>query len=46
MLRVFRTTHPESINEPKGSDTDEAIDWYLRPRDPDADLTTTQLCRL
>lgn len=34
MLRVFRTTHPEASAEPNGLSSDDAIDWYLRPRDP------------
>jgi arylsulfatase A-like enzyme len=33
LLERFRTTHPESTSEPKGADTAEAIEWYLRPRD-------------
>ena len=34
MLRVFRTTHPDAGAEPGGLSSDDAIDWYLRPRDP------------
>jgi arylsulfatase A-like enzyme len=34
MLRVFRTTHPDAGAEPPGLSSDDAIDWYLRPRDP------------
>lgn len=33
MLMVFRTTHPDAHVEPHGLSPDEAIDWYLRPRD-------------
>ncbi len=33
MLSRFRKTHPEAINEPKDASADEALDWYLRPRD-------------
>ncbi len=32
-LAVFRTTHPESAQEPERLADDDAIDWYLRPRD-------------
>ena len=40
MLRVFRTTHPDAPAEPAGLSPDEALDWYLRPRDarPSPDL--------
>ena len=33
MLQIFRTTHPDAHVEPAGLDRDDAIDWYLRPRD-------------
>lgn len=33
MLRRFRQTHPEADAEPGGLGRDEAIEWYLRPRD-------------
>jgi arylsulfatase A-like enzyme len=33
MLQVFRTTHPDAGAEPSGMSGDDAIDWYLRPRD-------------
>lgn len=33
MLERFRATHPEAGSEPRGLDTAEAIEWYLRPRD-------------
>jgi choline-sulfatase len=33
MLAVFRTTHPEGRQEPGDLSSDEALDWYLRPRD-------------
>jgi arylsulfatase A-like enzyme len=33
LLAVFRSTHPESAQEPEKLDNDDAIDWYLRPRD-------------
>jgi arylsulfatase A-like enzyme len=35
MLQRFRSTHPEAQQEPAGS-MDEALDWYLRPRDAEA----------
>jgi choline-sulfatase len=33
LLKRFRETHPEAAGEPKGLGREEAIDWYLRPRD-------------
>ena len=33
LLAVFRATHPEANQEPEKLASDEAIDWYLRPRD-------------
>jgi arylsulfatase A-like enzyme len=33
LLSVFRTTHPEAIREPEKLAPEDAIDWYLRPRD-------------
>jgi arylsulfatase A-like enzyme len=33
MLRRFRDTHPESSAEPQRLSAEEAIEWYLRPRD-------------
>lgn len=33
MLAVFRSTHPEAAHEPRSMSTDDAIEWYLRPRD-------------
>jgi hypothetical protein len=33
MLAVFRATHPEAKQEPAKLAADDAIDWYLRPRD-------------
>jgi len=33
MLARFRVTHPDAAAEPHNLDRDEAIDWYLRPRD-------------
>ena len=33
LLAVFRSTHPESKQEPEKLTNDDAIDWYLRPRD-------------
>ena len=40
MLRIFRATHPDAHAEPAGMSSDDAIDWYLRPRDakPSPDL--------
>jgi choline-sulfatase len=32
MLERFRSTHPETQQEPGGG-TDDILDWYLRPRD-------------
>jgi choline-sulfatase len=36
MLDRFRSTHPEVQNEPGNVAVDEAIEWYLRPRDANA----------
>ena len=33
MLERFRTTHPEAAQEPKGLAAEDAIEFYLRPRD-------------
>jgi choline-sulfatase len=33
MLGRFRETHPEAGQEPARLSTEEALDWYLRPRD-------------
>ena len=33
MLNRFRTTHPERAAEPTGASREEAIEFYLRPRD-------------
>jgi choline-sulfatase len=33
MLKRFRDTHPEAKSEPKSSNREEILDWYLRPRD-------------
>ena len=33
MLDRFRNTHPGASDEPKNGSADEALDWYLRPRD-------------
>jgi len=33
MLARFRATHPEAEAEPANMSIEEAIDWYLRPRD-------------
>jgi choline-sulfatase len=33
MLERFRSTHPEMQNEPPRLSVEEAIEWYLRPRD-------------
>jgi choline-sulfatase len=33
MLERFRGTHPEAGREPRGLSREEALDWYLRPRD-------------
>jgi len=33
MLARFRSTHPDTPNEPGNLDASEAIEWYLRPRD-------------
>jgi len=33
MLKRFRDTHPEAAQEPPRVSPEEALDWYLRPRD-------------
>ncbi len=33
MLKRFRQTHPEAAQEPARLSREEAIEWYLRPRD-------------
>ena len=33
MLHIYRATHPDAHLEPPRLSADEAIDWYLRPRD-------------
>jgi arylsulfatase A-like enzyme len=33
MLKRFRDTHPDASTEPERMSADDAIDWYLRPRD-------------
>lgn len=33
LLKRFRDTHPEAGHEPHGASEEEALDWYLRPRD-------------
>jgi choline-sulfatase len=33
LLRRFRETHPDAESEPAGLGREDAIDWYLRPRD-------------
>ena len=33
MLDRFRTTHPDREQEPSGLTREEAIEFYLRPRD-------------
>ena len=33
LLKRFRDTHPEAAQEPAGLGTEDAIEWYLRPRD-------------
>jgi choline-sulfatase len=33
MLERFRKTHPDAGSEPKSASVDEAIEFYLRPRD-------------
>jgi choline-sulfatase len=33
MLATFRSTHPAAKSEPQGMNTDNAIEWYLRPPD-------------
>jgi choline-sulfatase len=33
MLERFRKTHPQTEREPQRLGVDEAIEWYLRPRD-------------
>jgi arylsulfatase A-like enzyme len=36
MLDRFRSTHPDVQTEPGNLGVDEAIEWYLRPRDAEA----------
>ena len=36
LLGRFRATHPDASNEPEALPVDEAIEWYLRPRDAKA----------
>jgi hypothetical protein len=33
MLERFRKTHPEADKEPARLSAEDAIDWYVRPRD-------------
>jgi arylsulfatase A-like enzyme len=33
ILERFRQTHPEATSEPQSLSIEEAIDWYVRPRD-------------
>ena len=33
MLDHFRATHPEAEREPQRLSTEEALEWYVRPRD-------------
>jgi choline-sulfatase len=33
MLSLFRNTHPEAGHEPSAVSVEDALDWYLRPRD-------------
>ncbi len=33
MLQRFRSTHPDAPDEPQRLSTEEALDWYVRPRD-------------
>ena len=33
MLDRFRSTHPEAAQEPRGLSMEEALEWYVRPRD-------------
>lgn len=33
MLQRFRATHPDAASEPQRLSTEEALDWYVRPRD-------------
>jgi choline-sulfatase len=33
LLERFRKTHPEAAQEPQSLSREEAIEWYLRPRD-------------
>jgi len=36
LLERYRATHPERASEPAGASRDEAIEFYLRPRDAPA----------
>jgi hypothetical protein len=33
LLERFRSTHPEAGREPQRLSREEAIEWYVRPRD-------------
>lgn len=33
MLERFRSTHPEAAQQPQRLSVEEALDWYVRPRD-------------
>jgi choline-sulfatase len=33
MLERFRTTHPDAAQEPQRLSNEEALEWYVRPRD-------------
>lgn len=33
MLKRLRATHPDAHNEPRALTSEEALDWYVRPRD-------------
>ena len=45
MLEVFRSTHPDAARESPGMSTDDAIEWYLRPRDAKVSCMKFDFCQ-
>jgi arylsulfatase A-like enzyme len=45
MLEVFRSTHPDAARESPGVSTDDAIEWYLRPRDAKVSCMKFDFCQ-
>jgi choline-sulfatase len=44
MLNIFRAAHPEASTEPPGFDVNNALDWYLWPRDALMTCTRFDYC--